>query len=64
MTITNKTNGLVSWNIYSVSGQKVLSGTTKAGEVAEMQLHNLSGSYILRAVAEDGSTMTKRFIMQ
>lgn len=64
MTITNKTNGLVSWNIYSVSGQKVLSGTTKAGEVAEMQLHNLSGSYILRAIAEDGSTMTKIFIMQ
>ena len=64
MTITNKTDGLVSWNVYSVSGQKVLSGTTKSGEVAEMQLHNLSGSYILRAIAEDGSTMTKRFIVQ
>jgi hypothetical protein len=63
MMISNNTNGKVIWNIYSVSGQRMMTGTMESGEMIEKQLNNLNGSFILRAVAADGSTHTKQFII-
>lgn len=64
MLVANNTAGIVNWTIYNISGQKVMNGTILSGEAAEKQLDNLRGAYILKAVAEDGSSHTKRFVVK
>lgn len=64
MLVSNNTAGIVNWTVYNISGQKVMSGTILSGEAIEKQLDILTGAYILKAVAEDGSTLTKRFVVK
>jgi len=63
LEVTNNTASTLSLSVYSITGQKVVSATMRTGAKFEKQLNNPKGSYILRAVAEDGSTYTKKFII-
>lgn len=61
--VSNKTKGNLQLSIYGVTGQKVMEGSVNAGSKCQKQLTNMKGSYILKCVAEDGSSYTKKFII-
>lgn len=61
--VSNKTNGRLQFAIYNATGQKVMSDYVNAGSKLQKELRNMNGSYILKAVAEDGSIHTKKFIV-
>jgi len=61
--VSNKTKGNLQLSVYSVTGQKVMESSIIAGGKFQNQLTNIKGSYILKCVAEDGSSYTKKFII-
>ncbi|MDP4238651.1 MAG: LamG-like jellyroll fold domain-containing protein [Bacteroidota bacterium] len=61
--VSNKTKVNLQLSVYSVTGQKVMEGTVSAGNAFQKQLTAVKGSYILKCIAEDGSTYTKKFII-
>lgn len=61
--VSNKTNSRLQFVIYNVTGQTVMTDYVNAGCKLQKQMTYLCGSYILRVVAEDGSTYTQKFIL-
>lgn len=64
LEVANKTNGKLQLAIFSITGQKVMEDIVKTGTKFQKQLTNISGSYILKCTAEDGSVYAKRFIIR
>lgn len=64
LEVANNTNGKLQLAVYTITGQKVLEDVVKTGAKFQEQLTNISGSYILKCTAEDGSVFAKRFIIR
>jgi hypothetical protein len=64
LEVANKTNGKLQLAVYTTTGQKVLEDVVKTDAKFQKQLTNISGSYILKCTAEDGSVFAKRFIIR
>lgn len=64
LEVANNTNGKLQLAVYTPTGQKVLEDVVKTGAKFQKQLTNISGSYILKCTAEDGSVYAKRFIVR
>ena len=63
LEVSNNSRGNVKLAIYSVNGQKVLEDFVVAGNKLQKQLTSPKGAYILKSIAEDGSTISKKFII-
>jgi len=63
LKINNKTTNGQHFSIYSITGQKVLEDVIQRGCSVEKQLTTLNGSFILKCIAEDGSSFTKKLII-
>jgi hypothetical protein len=63
LEVSNNSRGNVKFAIYSVNGQKVLEDFVVAGNKLQKQLTSPKGAYILKSVAEDGSTNAQKFII-
>jgi hypothetical protein len=63
LEVSNNSRGNVKLAIYSVNGQKVLEDFVIAGNKLQKQLTSPKGAYILKSVAEDGSTNAQKFII-
>ena len=63
LQVTNKTNTGLNMFIYNTLGQKVMEQSIKTGGIMVNQLNTMRGSFILKCVAGDGSTYTKKFII-
>jgi len=63
LIVTNKTTAKLQFSIFSISGQKVMTEVIGGGTRFEKQLSIQKGSYILNCVVENGSTLTKKFII-
>ena len=63
LEVSNNSNGKVKFAIYSVNGQKILEDYVVAGNKLQKQLTSPKGAYILKSVAEDGSSSAKKFII-
>jgi hypothetical protein len=63
LEVSNNTKGIVKIAIYSVNGQKVLEDIVASGNKLQKQLTNAKGVYILKSVAEDGTTNAQKFII-
>jgi hypothetical protein len=44
-----------------VAGQKVMEDQLSAGSLVEKQMNNLSGVFVLKCVAMDGTTSIQKF---
>jgi len=63
LSVTNNTNGNAQFAVYSVTGQKIMEDVVASGATIQKQLSNTKGAYILRSVAADGSSSSKKFII-
>jgi len=63
LSITNNTNGNAQFAVYSVTGQKIMEDVVASGATSQKQLTNAKGAYILKTVAADGSSSSKKFII-
>jgi len=63
LIVSNKTAAKLQFSIFSITGQKVMSEYVVGGSQFEKQLSIQKGSYILNCVAENGSKLTKKFII-
>src|SRR5581483_923944 len=57
----NGVKGKVEMALYNITGQEVMNKTTEANENIALAVNNIpAGIYILKVVAEDGSSLIKR----
>ena len=63
LIVSNKTAAKLQFSIFSITGQKVMTDFVGVGSRFEKQLSIQKGSYILNCVAENGTTLTKKFII-
>jgi hypothetical protein len=63
LQVSNNTSSKLKMAIYNLSGQKVMEGFVNADSTIEKELTNLSGTYILKCVAENGAVNTRKFIL-
>ncbi len=61
LKIENNFNSQISMSVYNMTGQKVVEDYINAGAIIEKQLNNLSGVFVLKCVATDGTTNTIKF---
>ena len=63
LIVSNKTASKLQFSIFSITGQKLMNEFVGSGSRFEKQLSLQKGSYILNCVAENGNTLTKKFII-
>jgi len=63
LQVTNNTNGKAQFAVYSVTGQKIMEDVVVSGATIQKQLTTTKGAYILKSVAADGSSSSKKFII-
>jgi len=63
LAVTNNTNGNAQFAVYSVTGQKIMEDVVASGATIQKQLTNTKGAFILKSVAADGSSSSKKFII-
>jgi len=63
LEVTNNTKGIAQLAVYSVTGQKIMEDVVASGATIQKQLTNTKGAYILKSVAADGSSSSKKFII-
>lgn len=57
------TDKVLGYSIYNLSGQKVLGGNTRSGEVVNLGLELLNGVYIVTLSTEDGFFAPQRLVL-
>jgi len=62
LSIVNNTGSRLNFSIFSLAGIKVLDGSVKASATFK-QSTNLNGVYILKGIAENGSIIIKKVIL-
>jgi len=62
LSIVNNTGSRLNFSIFSLAGIKVLDGSVKASATFKLST-NLNGVYILKGIAENGSTIIKKVIL-
>ena len=63
LEVTNNTTGNAQFAVYSVTGQKIMEDVVASGATIQKQLTTTKGAYILKSVAVDGSSSSKKFII-
>ena len=63
LEVTNNTGGNAQFAVYSITGQKIMEDVVASGTTIQKQLSNTKGAYILKSVAADGSSTSKKFII-
>lgn len=63
LEVTNNTNGNAQFAVYNVTGQKIMEDVVASGATIQKQLTTTKGAYILKSVAADGSSSSKKFII-
>lgn len=63
LAVTNNTKENAQFAVYSVTGQKIMEDVVASGATIQKQLTNAKGAYILKSVAADGSSSSKKFII-
>jgi len=63
LQVTNNTIGNAQFAVYSVTGQKIMEDVVASGATIQKQLTTTKGAYILKSIAADGSSTSKKFII-
>lgn len=61
LKVENNFSTQIKMAVYNMAGQKVIEANLKAGNSIEKQMDNLTGVYVLKCTAADGTTSTIKF---
>lgn len=61
LKVANNFSAPVQISVYNVAGQKIMEDQLGAGNSFEKQMNNLTGVFVLKCVAVDGTTSIQKF---